>query len=852
MMQQYLQIKKAHKDCLLWFRLGDFYEMFLEDAHIGSQVLGITLTSRSRGKDGRIPMAGIPYHAADTYLAKLIRAGHKVAICEQMTEPDGRGLVEREVIRIVTPGTLLDEKNLQRKENNFVMSLAIVEKTIGVALADISTGEFLSSEFLLETGQSTRVVLQDILAQFEPAECILAPQDFHLSVQLVALKKLCVFPFLQWNEAATQKNKIIKKYIGEVPFLKTQKQAQVATACLLAYLQATQKTIGTHLRSIQPLKSEQYLHLDRSTIMNLELFSTLREKATQGSLLQVIDHTHTAMGGRLLRRWLTKPLANLQHIQKRLDATEFLLKNKLLRQKLKSHLSEIIDVERLLARVSFNLGNPRDIKNLQLSLEHILEVRKTIPKKSTPLLISLTSDISNDLQKIATLVQKTITDLPPIDPKHGGVIQTGQDKKLDALRQIINHSEDWMQELEVAERQKTGISTLKIKYNQVFGYYIEVSKANADKVPGSYFRKQTLVNAERFTTPELKHHEEIILNAQEKALCLEATLFQHLVEKVLKNISILKNAAHAIAEIDCLENFAEIAQLYHYTKPALTEGGEMQITQGRHPVVERLLAPQKFIPNDVCLNTSNQQLLLITGPNMAGKSVLMRQVALITLLSHLGSFVPAENATISVTDQIFVRSGAADMITAGQSTFMVEMTETAYILQHATAKSLIIMDEIGRGTSTYDGISIAWAVAEHLIRQPDGPKTLFATHYHELQTLADKNPQKMANYHMAIAQHEGAPIFLYTLREGGASHSFGVAVAALAGVPNSVVQRAQELLTDLEQKPKSHNPLQSKKVSEKRNAKTEKILEEIKKTSVEQTSPLEALNLLAEWQKNLS
>lgn len=858
MMLQYLAIKKEHQDCLLWFRLGDFYEMFLEDAKIGSQILGITLTSRSRGKDGRIPMAGIPYHAADTYLAKLIHAGHKVAICEQVTEPDGRNLVEREVIRIVTPGTLLDEKNLQRKENNFVMSLVVKNQLVGIALADISTGEFFSSEFLLETGQSAQVVIQDILTQFQPAECILSPKDFQdglLTGQLIAVHQLSVFPFLQWETAAAQPLSTIKKYIGTFKpnhFLSKQKIALVATACLLAYLQATQKSIGTHLRAISPLTSEHYLHLDRSTMMNLELFSTIRENTTNGSLLKVIDQTQTAMGGRLLRRWLTKPLAHRGLVQKRLDVTEFLFSETILRSKIQSHLREVIDVERLLGRVSFGLGNPRDLQNLALSLEHILVIRNFISQSAPLLLRDLKKQIPDQLNQIIQIIQKTLTELPPIDPNRGNVIRTGLNKELDTLRQIINHSEDWMSALETQERQRTNISSLKIKYNQVFGYYIEVSKANAGKVPSEYFRKQTLINAERFTTPELKHHEEIILEAQQKVQGLEKKLFEHLVSEVLKQILILKNAAHAIAQIDCLASFAQVAELYHYHKPSLTEAGEMRIEQGRHPVVERLLSPQKFIANDIYLNTTSQQLLLLTGPNMAGKSVLMRQVALITLLAHIGSFVPAEKASISITDQIFVRSGATDMITAGQSTFMVEMVETAYILQHTTPKSLIIMDEIGRGTSTYDGISIAWAVAEHLISQKKGPKTLFATHYHELQKLADEQPHKMKNYHMAITEHKGAPVFLYQFQEGAASHSFGVAVAELAGVPTEVVKKAKILLNELEQNQPLHEERKIKEVQKiKSNPHFEEILEKLKELSIEKTSPLEALNMLDEWKKVL-
>ncbi len=865
MMLQYLELKKQYPGCLLLFRLGDFYELFLDDAKLGAEILGITLTSRARGKDGRIPMAGVPYHAIDHYLGKFIKAGYKVAICEQMSEPDGRSLVEREVVRIITPGTVTDEKSLQRKENNYLVSLNLEKKTLGVAATDISTSEFVSGEFTLKDFASLEELLSLLITQFNPSEYLLSSslEKYEQSIRALTQHKHSTLSWYgDWAPLPTKSQPALKKYFSAavlptLPIL-TQPQAMTASVALLSYLHYTQKTdTSQHIRTIQPLFLDNYLHMNRSTMANLELFHSLGAQSDQSTVIDCLDHTSTAMGGRLLRQWLRRPLIHKQHIEARLEAVQFLLENSVLYDQLHEHLSQIPDVERLLSRISMRICTPRDVKSVAGALElfrQVKDVAAPYEKKLPSVLRDHFHAFSSPLEAIEELINHTLMEHPPLDPRQGGLIQRGIDTELDKLHAITMNSREWIAQLEASEKEKTGIGSLKIKFNQVFGFYIEVSKANLQLVPASYMRKQTLVNAERFMTPELKEHEEIILTAEEKIQELEYHIFMELIEKVIVKIDVLQRATQAIAHLDCLHSFAELGRAQNYHRPIITTNGEIKILGGRHPVVERTNPNAYFIPNDVYMNTTDHQLLLITGPNMAGKSVLMRQVALITLLAHIGSFVPAEEAHISLTDQIFVRSGAADMITAGLSTFMVEMVETASILHHATNKSLVIMDEIGRGTSTYDGISIAWAIAEFLINQPQHkPKTLFATHYHELQELSEKYPDKMKSYHMAITEHEGKPVFLYTLTQGGASHSFGVAVAELAGVPASVITRAKELLQEMEH----HQPLAKhtqKKAQPKasKNTPNSPLVSELEMLDINTISPLESLQLLARWKEQLS
>ena len=803
MMRQYLDIKQKYSDCLLFFRLGDFYELFMDDAKIGSQVLDITLTSRDRGRDGHIPMAGVPFHAVDSYLAKLVKAGYKVAICEQLTEPDGHGIVERDVVRVVTPGTVLDENSLEKKENNFIISLSMDEKCIGIAVADISTGFFQVSEY--ELGDLEQILTNE-LARLNPSECVLPVFLYNHASLLKILKKaknLSIFPFIDWDVYAAKSKHYLKKHFKVKTLsgygLEEKTHSLRAGAGLLGYLNFTQKDKVEHIKHIVHFGKKDFVDLDRSTILNLELFTTIREGEKKGSLIHILDKTVTAMGGRKFRQWLLKPLIAADAIQRRYNAVdEFLVKGST-REQLRNKLETISDIERLVSRISVGIGNARDLVNLKEALTGILHIKTMCGEFKAPLTKDLICSMSPDLQNVVTLVAKNIVDFPPFDTKNGGLINLGVNKDLDNLKNTIKSSKDFITQLELTERKRTGITSLKIKFNLVFGYYIEITKSNLQHVPDNYYRKQTLVNAERFITEELKQHEELILTAEEKINALEYQIYLDVVDKVLQKTPLIQQSAQAVSELDCLLSFAHLAEKEHYCKPHIVQTGEITIKEGRHPVVEKLLDDTHFVPNDVTLNQSDHQLLVITGPNMAGKSVFIRQVGLIVLMSQIGSFVPAKEAKLTLVDKIFVRSGASDAITSGLSTFMVEMVETANILNNATSNSLIIMDEIGRGTSTYDGISIAWAVAEYLVTNKKSmPKTLFATHYHELQKLAEKFTAKIKNYQVLVQEKAGELVFLHTVAKGAASHSYGISVADLAGVPKEVTHKAFQVLQSLE------------------------------------------------------
>lgn len=826
MMQQFMALKAQYPDCVIWFRLGDFYEMFLEHAELGAQVLNITLTSRARGKDGRIPMAGVPYHAAETYLGKLIQAGYKVAICEQVTEPTGKGLVERRVVRIVTPGTLLHDKFLPAKTNNFVACLLETKKRTSLAVVDVTTGEVRTENWTLLHEEILAEKLATLVQLFPISEWIVAPET---------LKKTSLIKSLQLTGSPL----ITSPYNWETWF-KAQPHPE-ALDMLRAYLEYTQQLPVTHLQPALSLEKTDALRIDQATLLNLELFETLYHHQRHGSLFGVLDKTLTAMGGRLLAEWLRQPLNQRSLITKRQDKVSFLTEQPSVRQTLTHQLSQIRDIERLISRLSLKAGTARDVVALGRSLQHGLLVLEKL--KTEKILADFPTSLLK-LERLATTIEKTLVELPAIDAKAGAIIQDGVDPKLDSLRQIINSSQSILAELEKAERQTTGISSLKIKYNQVFGFYIEISKANLHLAPSHYFRKQTLVNAERFITPELKKQEDIILAAEEAAVKLEQQLVQVLIDECLTQTTTIQQLAKVIAESDCLVSLAEVALQNKYVRPKMVDQPRILLKQSRHPVVEQLLPARQFIPNDISLNTNDQQIMILTGPNMAGKSVLMRQVAVITLMAHLGSFVPATAAEIGVCDQIFVRSGASDIITSGLSTFMVEMVETAAILNQATSKSLVIMDEIGRGTSTYDGISIAWAIAEELLKI--GCQTMFATHYHELQKLSELQPTKIKNFHMAITDHQSRPVFLYQLQAGGASHSFGIAVAELAGLPASVITKAQELLAEHEQGSSPTPVVTQKKTTSKQPSKLQQALDKIDPNSL---TPLEALNTLARLKK---
>jgi DNA mismatch repair protein MutS len=865
MMKQYAGIKKQYQDCLLFFRAGDFYELFLEDAFIGAKVLNITLTHKRGGKDGKIPMAGVPYHAVDAYLSKLVKAGYKVAICEQVSLPNKYGIIDREVIRVVTPGTVLDEKALEKKDNNYLISLLIADKTVAMSTADISTGYFATIEIVSDNVEQT---LRNELARLRPAECLL-PESLYNNPEVLKIIKsesaINISCFQDWETFADNAKQFLKKHFGLTTLesfgIETKPLALQTAAALLGYLQTTQKTTVGHIKKIITYTSDEYMLLDKSTIINLELFSTIREFDTKGSLLSILDQTITAMGGRMLKQWIKKPLLKKEAILQRHDAVEEFLDNSQGRYMIRESLKAIIDLERILSRLSVNIGNARDLVNLKASLQTVLTVKKLLQKQKLQeqsLLHQIYENISPDIQNLIDLIETNILDEPRLELKEGGLIKHNVNPELDKLRKLVGGNKEWILQMEKAERERTGISSLKVRFNQIFGFYIEISKSNLHLVPDNYIRKQTLVNGERFVTPELKEHEEIILTAEEKINQLEYKLYTEVLQQVLSFTKSIQLAAENIAILDCMTTFAEIAEKNTYVRPKILYSGEIHITQGRHPVVEKLLDEMQFVPNDLVLNNTNQQLLLITGPNMAGKSVFIRQVAIIVLMNQIGCFVPAKSANLSIVDRIFVRSGASDVITSGLSTFMVEMVETAHILHHATKNSLIIMDEIGRGTSTYDGISIAWAVAEYLVTHfKIPPKTLFATHYHELQKLADEYPNTIKNFHMAVVEEKGEPVFLHTILPGGASHSFGVAVAKLAGVPHEVIAKANAMLHILEkrdigeenvhevQTPKEENMLSTEAIVDKL------IHKELENLDIHRITPLEALNTLAELKEKI-
>lgn len=857
MMKQYMEIKKQYQDCLLFFRMGDFYELFLEDAHTGAKVLNITLTGRPKGKDGRIPMAGVPYHAVDVYLNKLVKAGYKVAICEQVSLPNKKGIIEREVVRVVTPGTVMDENALSKKENNFIVSLLIENGILAVSYADLSTG-FLGG-FEKEIGNDIETIHQEI-SKIHPVECIL-PESLYNDTDVLKVlsqeKGLNLYPFFEWDTFSTRSQEVLKTQFGVSTLsafsIENKPLLKKSTAALLGYFQLTQKASLSHIKNFKLLDDQQIVSLDRSTIINLELFSTIREHDTKGSLLSIIDQTITAMGGRLLKNWISQPLTRKDAIEERLNAVESLFQDPEFKNNLRERLKQIPDIERLLSRLSIGLGNGRDLNNLKNALVSILEIKQTLSGKKTLLLKNISKQISPELQKVCQLIETTIVEDPPaVDIKSGRLIKKGVLPKLDKLHQAIVTSKEWVANLERTERLRTGIGSLKVRFNKVFGFYIEISKSNLSSAPEDYLRKQTLVNGERFITPELKRHEEIILTAEEKINALEYEIFLKTVDELLTFTSKIQESAQAIAYLDCFGTFAYLAEKENYTKPKLLISGELSIKNGRHPVVEKLLDDGKFVPNDVNFNKSNAQLLLITGPNMAGKSVYIRQIALITLLAQIGCFVPAEKAMITPVDRIFVRSGASDVITSGLSTFMVEMVETAFILNNATEKSLIIMDEIGRGTSTYDGISIAWAIAEYLVTHfKIPPKTLFATHYHELQKLETNFPRSVKNYSMAVVQEKEAPIFLYTIKPEAASHSFGVAVAKLAGIPTEVITNATSKLETLEYPDTNQKSELTQTLPDTNTLLGQIILNELKNIDTIQMTPLEALNKLAALKSKL-
>ncbi|MBU1045104.1 MAG: DNA mismatch repair protein MutS [Candidatus Omnitrophica bacterium] len=863
MMHQYLQLKNTHQDSILFFRLGDFYEMFFDDAKIASPILGLTLTARGSG-DNRVPMCGIPYHAAENYINRLITAGHKVAICEQVSDPKAsKGIVKRDIVRIITPGTLIGQNMLEGKLNNFLASIfQHSEQEYGLAVADLSTGEFKVTQL----NQQHRLLGE--LIRLNPTEIIISA-GLKAEKGLIEKINLCIQPMLSDVEAwafdyAASYDKLINHF--KVKNLQgfgceDMPQAVRAAGALLHYLEQTQKTEIKHINKITPYSLNKIMVLDGVAQRNLELTRTMRG-AKKGSLLEELNYTNVPMGSRLLTSWIQQPLLDIIQINQRLDAVEELKNDQALRNSLQSELKEIGDIERLLSRISLGFANGRDLFSLNNSLKIIPKLKTLLDKVNSSLLIDLQAALYEH-SDLVDLLEQSIRSDAPVSTKEGRMIKPGFNQELDELIAITRGGKDWLAALQQKEIQRTGISSLKIKYNRVFGYYIEVTNANLSMVPDDYTRKQTLVNAERFITPELKEQEEKILTAQDKMLDLELQIFGKICGQIIDQLSMIQKSAGYIAMIDVLNSLATAAANNNYTRPKLSDDSKIDIKNGRHPVLENLLSRNKFIPNDTILDTQDNQVLIITGPNMAGKSTYIRQVALIILMAQIGSFVPADQAEIGIVDRIFTRIGAADDISAGMSTFMMEMSETANILNNTTARSLIILDEIGRGTSTFDGLSIAWATAEYLHEnQASKAKTLFATHYHELAEM-EMMFSGIKNYNVAVREWNDEVIFLYKLIQGQADHSYGIHVARLAGLPKQVIARAREILANLEINSISSNGIPSL-VQSDINKKTKQevqpelfsqkenvLIAKIRTIDINQLSPIEALKLLNQWKQEV-
>jgi len=796
MMQQYLDTKKQYKDCLLFFRLGDFYELFFEDAEIASRELEIALTGRDCGLDERAPMCGVPWHSAHHYIAKLINKGYKVAICEQMEDPAlAKGIVKREVTRVITPGTVTDPEMLDEKKNNFLMSIFCLNKYFGIAVADVTTGEFYTTQIVY--GNTVRK-LYDEIYRYQPSELVVNKQ-FMKSFSSDALKeKMGIYvsalddEYFDRNEAIN----CIKDFSG-YNSLEQDELAICASGALIGYLKSTQKVDLNHIKEIRKYKIENFMIIDSSSRRNLELTETLRERKKRGSLLWVLDRTMTAMGGRMLRKWIEQPLLDIDEINSRLDAIEELKDRFMVRSEIRELLKRVYDMERLASKLVVGNVNARDLLALKASMEQIPYIVEIMSDLNTGLCIEIRNE-TDPMRDIYELIDRSIAEDPPVTIKEGGIIRDGYSEQVDTYRKAFVEGKQWIADLEAREKELTGIKNLKVRYNKVFGYYIEVTKSNLNQVPERYIRKQTLVNGERFITEELKNLEDTILGAEEKVTGLEYELFCEIREKIASEVHRIQRTADRLALLDVLCSLAEVADRENYVKPLVHEGSEINIKEGRHPVVEKMLGTTPFVPNDALLNDNDDRVIIITGPNMAGKSTYLRQVALIVLMAQIGSFVPASQATIGIADRIFTRVGASDDLASGQSTFMVEMTEVANILNNATPRSLLILDEIGRGTSTHDGLAIAWSVIEFINDKGRlGCRTLFATHYHELTELEDKL-SGIKNCCIEVKKKGDEIIFLRKIIPGGADQSYGIEVAGLAGVPGLVIERAKHILNELD------------------------------------------------------
>ena len=864
MMQHYLDMKEKYKDCILFYRLGDFYEMFFDDAINVSKELELTLTGKECGQEERAPMCGIPYHAADSYIAKLIANGHKVAICEQLEDPKlAKGMVKRDVIRVVTPGTVIEANLLEDKKNNYIMSVYKNGIYYGLTACDVTTGDLRTTE-IKETNNFS--ALLDEISKYSPAELVVNPMMYDCSEEIAKIKerfdvyitRLEEKEFTDNYEALSVKYKIVDDEEKPVEVLSKYMLSVAATNALFTYLLDTQKNNLDHINKIILYSVTKYMSLDINARRNLEITEKLRDKAKKGTLLWVLDKTSTAMGGRLLRRWLNNPLIDVSKINKRLDAVAELKDNIILRGDILDNLKKVYDIERLAGKISYGSANGRDLISLKSSAKQLPEIKKILSQAKSSLLTELYSELDT-LDDVYDIIDKTIVDEPPISVKEGGLIKLGYDEEIDKLKTATTDGKNWIINLEAEEREKTGIKGLKVGFNKVFGYYIEVTKSNISLVPDRYIRKQTLTGGERYITEELKNLENQILGAEEKVVNLEYNVFVEVRDKIEAQIERVQKSAGIIATLDCLCSLATVAEDQNYVRPEVDESGVLDIKDGRHPVIEKILPSGSFVQNDTYLDESENRLAIITGPNMAGKSTYMRQVALITLMAQIGSFVPASYARIGVVDKIFTRVGASDDLSMGQSTFMVEMMEVAQILKEATANSLVILDEIGRGTSTYDGLSIAWAVAEYISdKEKCGAKTLFATHYHELTDLENKL-EGVKNYSIAVKEKGEDIIFLRKIVKGGTDESYGVHVAKLAGVPQTVTKRANEILKSIERK----NVLNNKKIEKQEkgvadgqltmfNYKLAEIAHELDKVDVNELTPIDALNTLVKIKEKMA
>ena len=865
MMQEYCKTKEEYKDCILFYRLGDFYEMFFDDALLVSKELELTLTGKDCGLEERAPMCGIPFHAADTYINRLIERGHKVAICEQVEDPKkAKGLVKRAVIRVVTPGTTLDATSLDESKNNYLMSIVSIADRFGCAIADITTGDC----FLTEVPNSQKLV--DEINKFSPAEIICNDSFFMSGVDTDDLKErlgICIFSLDAWYFDDDTCRKELREHFHVTNLeglgISDYDSGIIAAGALFLYLKETQKTALSQMTTIRPYTAERYMLIDSSSRRNLELVETLREKQKRGSLLWVLDKTKTAMGARTLRSFVEQPLIDAEEINRRLEALEELNEKPMLRDEIREYLNPVYDLERLVSRISFKSANPRDMVAFASSLEMIPYIKQVLKDFQAPILKEIYEDMDS-LEDITDLIKRAIVDEPPLAQKDGGIIREGFNEDVDKFRSARTDGKKWLTELETKERERTGIKSLKIKYNRVFGYALEVTNTFKELVPENYIRKQTLANAERYITEELKNLENMILGAEDKLYALEYDLFSNVRDRVGQEVIRIQRTAKAIAGLDVFASLALVAERNHYVRPKVNEGGIIDIKGGRHPVVEQMIDNDMFIANDTYLDNTKKRVSIITGPNMAGKSTYMRQTALIVLMAQIGSFVPADKAVIGIVDRIFTRVGASDDLASGQSTFMVEMTEVANILRNATAKSLLILDEIGRGTSTFDGLAIAWAVIEHISNTKlCGAKTLFATHYHELTELEGKL-SGVTNYCIAVKEKGDDIVFLRKIVKGGADKSYGIQVAKLAGVPDSVINRAKELVEELsdaditaavkdlaspKKKPKVEMDMAQMSLFD--TVQDNDIIEELKGIDIGNLTPMEALNTLYNLQNKI-